>query len=315
MLDLKRLTIFHEVSRQSSFSAAAQVLSYSQPAISHHISRLEHELGVRLLERSNRGEVRLTEAGELLLAYTEDLLATVQDAEAAVAELAHGRARLIRLGAFATGASTILTDAIARLRSEIIGIQLVFSEGDAPELLRALKARQLDLALVFDDPNHPLVREDELEYHYLYDDPMLLALPREHRLAAKPVIRMDELATEAWIKGAADDTPCSLILSLAGARAGFEPQIVLNSGNYEIVQRLTAAGIGVAMIPELALTSPDAGIVLRRLEPEPWRRVVLALHRTAYRSPSVEALIHEIIQTCDRYTRNRDERVSAIAAA
>jgi DNA-binding transcriptional LysR family regulator len=315
MLDLKRLMVFYEVGRQSSFSDAAHVLSYSQPAISHHVLRLEQELGVRLFERSSRGDVRLTEAGKLLQMYAENLLTTASNAEAAIAELVGNRETRVRVGAFATGAASILTDALARLNTQMIGVQLNFTEAETPESVAGLKTRNLDLALIFDDAHHPVAPEDDLEYHYLYDDPMLLALPRGHRLAAKPVIGLAELANESWIEGAGNDTPCSLILSSACTLAGFEPTVVLNSGNYEIVQRLAGKGIGVAIIPELALTSPDPGIVVRRLEPEPWRRVVLALHKTAYRSTAVKVLVDAIVQTCQQYASTRDERVRSIAAA
>jgi DNA-binding transcriptional LysR family regulator len=315
MLDLKRLMIFFEVARQSSFSDAAHALSYSQPAISHHVSRLEQELGVRLFERSSRGDVRLTLAGNVLLIYAENLLTTASNAEAAVAEVVGNRDTRLRLGAFATGAATLLTDGIARLRAHMIGVRLVFTEGEPPETIAALKTRNLDLALLYDDPLHPLAPEEDLEYRYVYDDPILLVMPCGHRLASRPSVRVADLAEEAWIEGAGDETPFSLILSDTCAAAGFEPNVVINSGNYEIVQRMAARGIGIALVPELALTSPDPGIAARRLEPEPWRRVVLALHKTAYRSAAVVALIEAIEHTSHVYAEGRDARLNAIAAA
>jgi DNA-binding transcriptional LysR family regulator len=315
VLELKRLMIFCEVVRHSSFSNAAYALSYSQPAVSHHVARLEQELGAKLLERSSRGDVKLTEAGRALLARAEVLLADAANAEAEVAEIAGNRETRVRIGSFATGAATILADALAVLRSRTVGLQLTLREAETPEAVGALKTRNVDVALVFDDMMHPLAREDDVEYRYIYDDPMLLALPYGHPLSLQPVIGFAELAGESWIEGAGDDTACSLILAKACEQAGFRPDVVINSGNYEIVQRLVASKIGVALIPELALTSPDAGIVLRRLDPEPRRRVVLALNRTAYRSAATKAMILAIEEICAKYATGRDERLDAIVAA
>jgi DNA-binding transcriptional LysR family regulator len=315
VLELKRLMIFCEVVRHSSFSNAAYALSYSQPAVSHHVSRLEQELNVKLLERSSRGDVKPTEAGRALLARAEALLADAANAEAEVAEIAGNRETRVRLASFATGAATILADAIALACARTLGLQLTFREAETPEAVGALKTRNVDVALIFDDMMHPLAREDHVEYRYIYDDPLLLALPRGHRCSLQPVVQLSDLAEDSWIEGAGDDTACSLILAKACEQAGFEPNVVLNSGNYEIVQRLVASKVGVALVPELALTSPDPGIVLRRLQPEPRRRVVLALNRSAYRSAATKAMILAIEDTCEKYAAGRDERLDAVVTA
>jgi DNA-binding transcriptional LysR family regulator len=315
MLDLKRLMIFREVARQSSFSEAACTLSYSQPAVSHHISRLERELDARLLERSSRGDVRLTDAGRVLFRHAEALLAAASNAEMEVAEVVGNRECRVRLGAFATGAATIVADAIARFRSATPSVKLTLFEGEAPGTISALKARSIDLALIFDDPEHPLGPDEQLDYRHLYDDPMLLALPVGHRLAATPVIPLAALEEESWIEGAGEDTPCSLILASACRKMGFEPRVGFSSGNYSIVQRMVTTGVGVAMVPELALTNPDPRIVLRRLDPEPRRRVILASNHTAYHSEAVKAMAAAIEEVCESYAAGRDARVVAMAAS
>lgn len=213
MLDLKRLLIFSEVARRGSFSNAAYALSYSQPAVSHHVARLEQELNAQLLERSSRGEVRVTEAGRVLLRRADELLADAANAEAEVADVVGNRATRVRLASFATGAATILAAAIALVRQREPELQFSLYDAETPEAVAALKTGNADLGLMFDDILHPLARQDVLEYRYIYDDPLLLALPHGHPLATETVVPLAELAEESWIEGAGDDTACSLLLA------------------------------------------------------------------------------------------------------
>jgi DNA-binding transcriptional LysR family regulator len=300
MLDLRRLKIFREVARLRSFSAAALALDYSQPAVSHHISRLELEVGAQLLERSHRGGVTLTEAGEVLLEHAETLLARMEDAEAELAEVTFASSSRVRLGAFATASATIVADALVRVRHLRPDLTITLVEGEYPETIERLKSRHIDIAVVFDDPLHPVPPDEQVEIRYLYEDPLLLALPRRHRLAQQDTVDIADLEADAWIEGAGRETPCSLILFAACQEAGYEPRIGFSSGNYQVVQRLVAAGVGVALVPELALWGPYPDVVIRPLTPRnPYRRIGVAVLRGGYRRPPVEAMLAEIEKVCE----------------
>ena len=298
MLDLKRLVVFREVARLGSFSAAAEALQYSQPAISHHVARLELELGTTLLERTRRGHL-LTPAGSALLRHAERILDHVDDAEAELAELIGGTSRRVRLCGFSTGNATLLVDALVGVRSALPDVQFTLVESEPADSVRLLTSREADLGLVFDSPSHALDGESELRCTYLLDDAMLLAMPAGHRLVGEPQVPLEALREEDWIEGAGAETPCSLILIEACQRAGFEPRIAFQSGNYQVVQRLVAAGVGVALIPTLALSHREPGIVLRPLAPAtPVRRVGVATPRGVYFPPGVVSMVSELERVC-----------------
>jgi DNA-binding transcriptional LysR family regulator len=303
MLDLRRLGVFREVCRLGSFSEAALALNYSQPAVSHHVARLELEVGTKLLDRSPRGGVATTPAGRALLSHAEILLAQVASAEAELGELIGDRESRVRLGAFATASATVVADAVAGFRAAHRAARLSIVEGEALETLQALANNQIDFAVVFDDPHHPLtVDESKIELRYLYRDPMLLALPARHRLARREVVELSELREDGWIEGEGAETPCSLILMTACEEAGFEPQVAFNSGNYQVVLRLVAAGVGVALVPDLALGTETPGVVMRPLRPRtPYRRIGLAVAAGGYRSAALRSMLDSLEGAFGRY--------------
>lgn len=298
MLDLKRLLVFREVARLGSFSAAASALQYSQPAISHHIARLELETGTQLIERTRSGHT-LTPAGSVLLLHADRILDRVNDAESELAEVIGGFSRRVRLCGFSTGSATLLVDALARVRRTIPDLELTLVEAEPSGSLALLAGREVDLGLIFDSPERGLASDDSIQCTYLLEDAMLLAMPAGHRLVGETEVPIEKLRDEAWIEGAGDETPCSLILIDACQRAGFEPRVAFQSGNYQVVQRMVAAGLGVALIPTLALLRREPGIVLRPLSPAtPVRRVGIAMPRGVYRSPGLSRMVEELRQVC-----------------
>jgi DNA-binding transcriptional LysR family regulator len=305
MLELKRLTIFREVARRGSFSAAASALSYTQPAVSHHIAQLELEIGARLIEREPRG-LRLTTAGATLLKHTERVIAEVEDTEAALAEVTgHGGGR-VRLGAFPTAGATVVADAVAALRRSHADAEVTCVVGEAADALARLRAREIDIAVVFDHPSRPVPVED-LSCTYVHDDAMLIALPRGHRLAERPALTLEALADERWIDGAGEDTPASLILLEAASRAGFTPKVAFSSGDYQVVQRLVAVGVGVALLPAMTLIWPHPDLVIRPVahDDPPVRRIAVVLRRSGHRSAATDAMVTHLRSACACLARRR----------
>ena len=289
MLDLKRLAIFRTVIRRGSFSAAAIELSYTQPAVSHHIAALEAEVGARLLDRRARG-LELTPAGAALLKHIDGILAKVGEAEAELAGVLGQRAPQMRVGAFATASATFVAEAVADYRQGHPDAELSLVEGEAPEDMAQLRGRDIDLGVVFDSVAHPLPIPASTRLKPLFEDPMLLALPADHPLASRPQLGIGDLRDDDWIGGAAPDTPCSLILLDMCSEHGYRPRIAFNSGNYQVVRRLVSAGVGVALVPGLGLQNPEPGVVVRRLTDNPRRRVWLAHRVELFRSPGVDEL-------------------------
>jgi DNA-binding transcriptional LysR family regulator len=294
MLNVGRLRVLSEVARQGSFSAAADELSYTQSAVSQQIAALEAETGMTLLERRPRG-VRLTSAGRTLVEHTEGILARLRAAEEELSEIAGLRGGELRMASFPTAGATLMPVAIAGFRASYPEVRLTLAEGEPEEIAPRLDAGEFDLALLFEfsppdespadggppDDDAAIAAADparaRLKRVELLEDPMYLALPREHALAGKRSLHLEELHGEAWVQ-TSESSPCARHVVRCCRAAGFEPVVAFESDDYQTVQGLVAAGVGVALIPELALSVVREDIVVRTLSPHPpGRRVIAAL--------------------------------------
>jgi DNA-binding transcriptional LysR family regulator len=244
------------------------------------------------VERGSRG-IRLTPAGELLVEHADailDRLAVAQAQLEAVATLAGGR---LRVGAFPTANATLVPLAIKAFAEAHPDVELRLEEAVSHELLDRLRAGELDVAVVSD--HGPAATTDDVELEPLMDDPLFVALPQDHPLAGAPEITMAALREETWIEGR--DSVCAASLRTAAAAAGYEPHIGFESAQWLSKQGLVAAGVGVTLIPSLALATVREDIVLRRIEdPVLRRKVSLATLGCGYRSPALEPM-REILRT------------------
>jgi DNA-binding transcriptional LysR family regulator len=281
MLNVGRLRVLREVASNGSFSAAADALAYTQSAVSQQIAALEAEVGMTLLERRPRG-VRLTAAGRTLVEHTEGILARLEAAETELEEIAGLRGGQLRMASFPTAGATLMPVAIAEFRARHPDVELTLSEGEPEEIAPRLQAGELDLALLFEfaDAGDPLAesltRGESLTRVELLEDPLYLALPRRHRLARRKELRLEDLHGEAWVQ-TSQPSPCAMHVVRCCHAAGFEPNVSFESDDYQTVQGLVAAGVGVAFIPELALSVVREDIVIRTLAPAPPTRAVIAL--------------------------------------
>jgi DNA-binding transcriptional LysR family regulator len=273
MLNVGRLRVLKEVAYRGSFSAAADALSYTQSAISQQIATLEAEAGMALLERHPRG-VTLTAAGQTLVGHAEGILARLEAAESSLEAIAGLRGGRLRVASFPTAGASLMPLAIAGFRSSYPDVELTLAEGEPEQIVPRLRAGELDLALLFEFDGKTL-ELDGMTRTELLDDPMYLALPREHALAKKNNVRLWDLAKEAWVQ-TSRSSPCALHVVRSCHAAGFEPNVAFESDDYQTVQGLVAAGVGVALIPELALSVVREDIVIRTLSPAPPIRQVLA---------------------------------------
>src|SRR5580704_9602683 len=284
MLNVSRLRVLKEVAYRGSISAAAEALSYTQSAISQQIATLESEVGMALLERHPRG-VTLTAAGQTLVGHAEGILAGLDAAEAALAEIAGLRGGRLRVASFPSAGATLMPHAVATFHAAYPEVELTLTEGEPEQIVPRLRGGELDLALLFEFAGESLLEEDARKAELL-EDPMHLALPREHRLASAGRIRLEDLAGEAWVQTSRTSL-CALHVVRSCHAAGFEPNVAFESDDYQTVQGLVAAGVGVALIPELALSIVREDIVVRALSPAPpVRQVIAAAPTDARLSPA-----------------------------
>jgi DNA-binding transcriptional LysR family regulator len=299
MLSVARLRILKEVAYRGSLSSAAEALSYSQSAISQQIAALEAETGMALLERHPRG-VSLTAAGQTLVGHAEGILARLDTAEAALSAIAGLRGGRLRMASFPTAGSTLMPVAIANFRASYPDVELTLSEGEPEEMVPRLRAGELDLALLFEfEGEQPLLAD--VARSPLLEDPMYLALPREHPLAQKTRLRLSELQGEEWVQ-TSSSSPCARHVVRCCHAAGFEPSVSFESDDYQTVQGLVGAGVGVALIPQLALSTVRPDIRIRALHPHsPVRTILAATARGAGLAPATATMLELLRDVARRY--------------
>lgn len=246
-MDLNRLRVLAAVAREGSVTAAAASLHYAQPSVSHHLARLEAEVGVPLVQRAGRG-IRLTDAGKLLAARAEEILGRIDSAHAEVAEHAGLRTGRVRLAAFPSALATIVPAAIARFTADHPGVAPALAESEPPESLTALRNADVDVAIVFEHADNPIPAAN-VTVTELFTEPLYVVTPKRRRWSGT----RSELTTyrdERWLAGC---LRCREHLLGACARAGFTPDIAFETDDYVAAQALVAAGAGVTTLPELAL--------------------------------------------------------------
>src|SRR3954452_19266131 len=244
MLSLGRLRVFREVAHRGSISAAAGALDYTQSAVSQQIAALEAETGLTLLERHPRG-VSLTAAGQTLVSHADGILARLEAAEEALQAIAGLRGGRLRMASFASAGATLMPRAIAEFRAAYPGVELSLAEGEPEAIAPRLRGGELDLALLFEFEGESVLGERTTRVELL-EDPMFLALPREHRLAARERLRLQDLQNEAWVQNSQSSNCARHVVRRCHA-AGFEPNVAFESDDYQTVQGLVAAGVGVAL--------------------------------------------------------------------
>jgi DNA-binding transcriptional LysR family regulator len=306
MLNVGRLRVLKEVAYRGSFSAAADALSYTQSAVSQQVAALEAQTGLALVERHPRG-VTLTAAGQTLVVHAEGILARLEAADAALSSIAGLRGGRVRMASFPTAGATLMPLAIATFRAAYPDVELKLAEGEPEEIAPRLRAGELDLALLFEFPGQPPLAQGMTRVELL-EDPMFLALPHSHPLAKRQRLRLADLAGEAWIQ-TSQASPCARHVVRCCHAAGFEPSVSFESDDYQTVQGLVAAGVGVALIPELALSFVRDDIVIRRLAPSPpLRQVIAATPSGARLVPGAPAMLGVLEAAAYDYLRAREQR-------
>jgi DNA-binding transcriptional LysR family regulator len=197
----------------------------------------------------------------------------LEAADAALAAIAGLKGGRLRMASFPTAGATLMPLAIATFRATHPNVELTLAEGEPEEIEPRLRAGELDLALLFEF-GEPLLGRETTRVELL-EDPMYLALPRAHALARKARLRLEDLSEQSWVQ-TSRESPCARHVVRCCHAAGFEPRVSFESDDYLTVQGLVAAGVGVALIPELALSSVRDDIAIRALAPHPPARQVIA---------------------------------------
>ena len=319
MLDVTRLRVLVAVARHGSVTGAAHALNYAQPSVSHHLSRLEAETGTKLVQRAGRG-IRLTDAGRLLAERATEVIGRLDAAENELAVFNGLRAGRLRLAAFPSALGTIVPTAAAIMHEQHPTVDLRLTEAEPPEAVRMLRAGYVDVALIFrhetDDggprrdatPADDLVDDpagadrDDLREQVLLSEAVYLIMPDTAVSGGEPPLAeavtelwpadLARLSSQRWIAGC---DRCRSHLLRQCATAGFTPRIAFTTDDFVAAQALVTAGLGVTLLPGLALRAArNPGVRTAKLRGT--RRSVVAVRYGEAPDPPATTLLLDALR-------------------
>ena len=294
MLDIVRLRILAAVAAHRSVTKAAGQLNYSQPAISHHLARLEAETGARLVQRVGRG-IRLTPEGQHLARRAAEIVGRVDTAAAELSAMVGLRTGRVRVAGFQSALAALVPHAAATLRRDHPGIELHLADAHPQVALNLLRGGQVDAAVIF---RYDDTTPDDIHTTHLFDDPMCL-------LSLESGQALTDHRDSDWIAGCEN---CRREFVDACEQAGFTPHIAYTSDDVIVEQALVVAGMGVTTMPGLSLRTHRApGIQATPLR-DFRRRVHLATYGDPPHPPATTAFITALRQAVQqtRVTRVGD---------
>ncbi|WP_423181239.1 LysR family transcriptional regulator [Arthrobacter sp. NyZ413] len=297
-LDLHRLHLLREVGRSGSLTSAASTLSFTTSAVSQQIAKLEHEVGVALVDRHPRG-VALTEAGHALLGYAEQIDRTIEAARAEMAEFAGLRRGQLRMGTFPTVGASLMPDVVLAFRARHPDVAVTVISARRDGLLERLRRRDIELTLLWDYPWQQ-INDEDLALVRLMNDPTVLLVQQDHPVAGRRSVPIEALQDQEWI--VRDEHPVADVLQRVCNSAGFEPRIAFAANDYQETQGMVAAGIGIALAPRLALSALRPDVVAVPLSDAPQRRILLAHLANRRLSPAAQQATAVFQTTAKRHT-------------
>ncbi|MEU1277508.1 LysR family transcriptional regulator [Streptomyces sp. NPDC005805] len=296
MIEARHLRVLRAVAATGSFSAAARELGCTQPAVSQQMKALETSAGTPLLIRTGR-EMRLTQAGEVLVRHAAGILAGLTAAEEEIAAIAGLRAGRVRLVSFPSGSSTLVPTALAALRTDHPGTRVSLVDAEPPRSVEMLREGDCDIAVAFRYGGAG-AEWDDLVVRPLLTDRLVGLVPEAHPLADAGTVAIGDLAEESWIAGC---PRCRRQLVEVCEEAGFAPRIDFATDDYPAVIGLVGAGLGVAVLPELALESVrPKGVRTVAVDPPVHREIVALTLPDLSQVPAVAATLDRLARAAAR---------------
>ncbi len=293
MFDLNQLRLLQEVGRTGSYSAAGRELGYTQPAVTYQMRNLERQVGTPLAVRLGR-TMRLTSAGEALLEHADRITAQVRAAEHEMAALVGRHAGVVRLAAFPSSCATLVPRAIMALSRKLPSVEVRLLQAEPPQARQLVRGGEADLALCYwfgssgSQSADQAVARSPLERIHILTEEVSLVLPVAHPAAHHKLIALEQLVDDTFIIAGANFQD---LLQRAAKEAGFTPKITLVADDYVAMQALVGHGLGITLIPNLALTAHrDERVIPRTLQGWPKRHIDVELWSDSLRVDAVRAL-------------------------
>jgi DNA-binding transcriptional LysR family regulator len=285
-MDTRQLNTFRAVARALNFTRAAEALGYVQSSVTAQIQALERELGAPLFDRLHR-QVRLTAAGERLLRYADQIVRLADEARLAVAE-GDAPGGVLTIGAPESLCAYRLPAVISAFRAEHPRVRLIFRPGISSQLRRDVLDGRLDLAFLLDRPRPA----PGLRHEALLDEPLLLLAHAGHPLAARPALALSDIADETLVLTEAGGSYRTL-LEAALAAAHLRP-IALEFASVEALKQCVIAGLGITLLPQMAVEAELREGLLRALPLEgvpPPLATQIVWHAERWQPPAMEAFV------------------------
>ncbi|WP_019135369.1 LysR family transcriptional regulator [Cellulomonas massiliensis] len=300
MIDVRKLRMLAALDRLGTVAAVADELRLTAPGISMQLRALERELGIALTERRGR-RLALTPAGTLLAAHGRDVLDRVSLAEREVDALRRGAAGTYRVAAFPSAARTIVADAWSRLTAEGGGIELTLTTPEPEEALMALVEGGTDLAVVHSYSNVSRALPEGVEASDVATEPVWVAIRADDPVAGDTV-DLASLERHPWV-AASRHLTCYEMTERACGLAGFRPRVVAESTDFAGQLELVAAGVGVALVPDLTTATVPDGVRLARPATPLHRRTRAARRSTMRTDPGLDRVVGLLVEAAVRRIR------------
>lgn len=276
MLDLRQLQALRAVHDAGSVTRAARALAWSQPTVDYHLHALEALVGGPVLERTPRGSTP-TEVGALLVERGDEILALSERAVADARELQRRGRTTLRFGTYPT-AATLLPEIVARVRATGRELEVVLHE--VPQLLEGLHRGELDALLAYSVPTIALAVRPEFEVAEVYRDPLHVALPADHPLAAAESLdtaALRSLHELPWVLGSSERDPMDVLLIATFEEAGLRPEVSIRTDDMQVMLAMVTARLAVCLVPRLAVPTPPPGVALVPIADASFARTLLAV--------------------------------------
>ena len=297
---LRQLRVFVAVAQQGSFSQAGQMIGLSQSAVSHSIKELETEMGIRLLDRTTR-EVLLTEAGEQLASRLERLLEELNTTLLDVRSYGQQRSGTVRVAASQTISAHLMPQCLAASQQHFPDIKIMLRDRPQQWVLQSIRNAEVDFGIAIG----PL-QVDDLECEAILDEPFLLLCRQDDPLADRHTVRWEmlnnrQLVLQDYSSGS------RVLIDEALREQQVEAEIVQEIGHPVTLYPMVEAGIGISILPALALPLPQGRpLLVRRIEPEINRSIMLIRRKNRSLTPAAEVIWQEVRQQATLLTQQRE---------
>jgi DNA-binding transcriptional LysR family regulator len=309
VLDVNRLQLLREVARRGTITAAAAAVHLTPSAVSQQLRVLEEKTGADLLVRVGR-RVQLTDAGRLLVRHADRISEAVAEAEADLANLRGVVAGDFRLVAFPSAARAIVPSVMVALTKSYPALRLSLRVLEADESIAALRLGEVDIALIDEYEGLPAVGGGAYERHDVLRDGLFVAFPPNRTPPSQPV-GLWELKDEYWVAEAEGGRFYTMMLR-ACQQAGYEPHIRAHTRDSGVMMALVEAGVGIALLPGLALHGRRVRASVAPTNPPITRNVVAAVNPARRQHPAIAVTFAEL----ERFGRTyRSQSHSELLAA